>query len=280
MKKWNMIIDIAKCHDCNNCFLACKDEFVENAYPPYSEAQPAHAHRWINIMRRERGQYPMVDVGYLPIPCMHCDEAPCMNNLKDGEVYKRPDGIVIIDPVKSRDRKDIVEACPYGAIWWNDEKKIPQKCTFCAHLLDDGWRESRCVQACPTGAMKMVLAEPSEMEDLKKSENLEIYRPEYQTEPRVFYKNIYRYISCFISGNVVLSDTDECAEGATITLEDSSNVKLSSATANNYGDFKIDGLKENSGIYNLAIEYKGYKKMNQRIDLKTSVNTGTVFLKK
>ena len=42
MKKWNMIIDVAKCHDCNNCFLACKDEHVENDWPPYS-AGPALA---------------------------------------------------------------------------------------------------------------------------------------------------------------------------------------------------------------------------------------------
>ena len=74
MKKWNLIIDVAKCHDCNDCFLSCKDEYWENDFPPYSAAQPRHGHRWINIMRKERGQYPKVDVVYLPTPCMHCDD--------------------------------------------------------------------------------------------------------------------------------------------------------------------------------------------------------------
>ena len=55
VKKWNLIIDVAKCHDCNNCFLACKDEFFENDFAPFSLAQPRHGQRWMNIMRKERG---------------------------------------------------------------------------------------------------------------------------------------------------------------------------------------------------------------------------------
>ncbi len=112
MNKWNMIIDVALCHDCNNCFLSCKDEFCENDFLPYSVAQPRHGHRWMDILRKERGQYPMVDVAYLPVPCMHCDDAPCLT--EDGAVYKREDGIVIIDPEKARGRKDLLDLCPYG----------------------------------------------------------------------------------------------------------------------------------------------------------------------
>jgi len=56
MKSWHLIIDVARCHDCNDCFLADKDEFVDNEFPPYSAAQPWHGHRWMNIKRKERGQ--------------------------------------------------------------------------------------------------------------------------------------------------------------------------------------------------------------------------------
>ena len=107
MSKWNLIIDVALCHDCNNCFLACKDEYWENDFPPYSVAQPRHGHRWMDVMRKERGQYPKVDVNYLPYPCMHCDDAPCTKAAKDGAVYKRDDGIVIIDPEKAKGKKDL-----------------------------------------------------------------------------------------------------------------------------------------------------------------------------
>jgi len=54
---------------------------------------------------------------------------------------------------------------------------VAQKCTFCVHLLEDGWKEPRCVQACPTGCLKAVCAEEAELEKMKKAENLEVYLP-------------------------------------------------------------------------------------------------------
>lgn len=277
MNKWNLIIDVAQCHDCNNCFLACKDEYFDNDFPPYSLAQPRHSHRWIDILRKERGQYPKVDVSYLPLPCMHCDKAPCVMESKDEAVYKRDDGIVIIDPEKAKGQKDILDMCPYGAIWWNEEKEVPQKCTLCVHLLDDGWEQPRCVQACPTGAMRIVHVEDSEMEELKESEKLKVYQPQYQTVPRVYYKNLYRFTKCFIAGSVALKDTDECAEGAKITLRNGSGEVIDTVVTNNYGDFKIDDL-EKSGKYSLEVEYPGYQKQELGVDLEDSTNIGTIFL--
>jgi len=278
MKKWNLIIDVAKCHDCNDCFLACKDEYWENDFLPCSLAQPRHGHRWIDIQRKERGQYPKVDVVYLPTPCMHCEDAPCVKESKDGAVYKRDDGIVLIDPEKAKGRKDILDTCPYGVIWWNEEKAVPQKCTFCAHLLDDGWEQPRCVQACPTGAMRFVHVEDSDMHRLRESEKLKVYQPQYQTAPRVYYKDLYRYTRCFIAGSVALKDIDECAEGAKVTLRNGSGEVIDTALTNNYGDFKIDDLQENSGKYTLEVEYPGYEKQDLAVDLEDSTNVGTIFL--
>jgi Fe-S-cluster-containing dehydrogenase component len=273
-----MIIDVAKCHDCNNCFLSCKDEYVENDFPPYSIAQPWHGHRWMNIMRKERGEYPKVDVAYLPVPCMHCDDAPCMKSAEDGSVYKRPDGIVIIDPEKAKGNKQLTEACPYGVIWWNEEKDVPQKCTFCAHLLEDGWEGPRCVQACPTGALKVIHTEDSGMNAIINAEGLEVYLPANQTNPRVYYKNLYRYTSCFVAGSIALQDTDECAEGAAIQLANSSKSIVGKAETNNYGDFKFDDLEEGSGEYTLEITFEGYEPKILLINLNESLNLGTIFL--
>ncbi len=278
MKKWNLIIDVAKCHDCNNCFLSCKDEYWENDFPPYSAAQLRHGHRWINIMRKERGQYPKVDVAYLPIPCMHCEDAPCIKAAKKDAIYKREDGIVVIDPEKAKGQKNLVESCPYGVIYWNEEKSLPQKCTFCVHLLEDGWEQPRCVQACPTGAMSVVYAEDSEMEKVKKSESLEVYQPQYKAKPRVYYKNLYRYTRCFVAGSVALQDIDECAEGAKITLMKGANKVVDKTVTNNYGDFKIDNLEEKSGKHLVEVAYKGYEKKTVEVDVKKSVNLGTIFL--
>jgi len=277
MKKWNMIIDVAKCHDCNNCFLACKDEYVDNDWPPFSLAQPQHGHRWMDIMRKERGQYPLVDVAYLPTPCMHCDSAPCIKAAKDGAIYKRDDGIVIIDPEKAKGQKDLVDSCPYGAIWWNADKAVPQKCTFCAHLLEDKWDQPRCVHACPTGSLEVVHAEDAEMEKIVKADRLEVLKPDLKTKPRVYYKNLYRYEKCFIAGSVALQDKDECAEGAKVTVS-KGNKALETVETNNYGDFRVDNLDEKSGKYTLEVEYPGYEKQKLDVDLKASVNVGTIFI--
>ena len=279
MTKWNLIIDVEKCEDCNNCFLACKDEHVDNDWPGYAISQPRHGHRWMNIMRKERGQYPMIDVAYLPMPCMHCDVAPCIKAAKAGAVYKRDDGIVIIDPEKARGQEDIAKACPYDAIWWNEEKNVPQKCTFCAHLLDDGWKEPRCVQACPTGALRVVRTRDRNMQVRVASEGLQVLNPQYNTNPRVYYKNLYQFMRCFIGGSVAYEKEGitDCAEGARVALRKGSE-KISELVTDNFGDFKFDNLEENSGRYSLEISFRDYEKKSLEVDLKTSLSLETIVL--
>jgi Fe-S-cluster-containing dehydrogenase component len=279
MKKWHLIIDIEKCEDCNNCFLSCKDEHTDNDWPGYSAAQPLHGHRWMNIMRRERGQYPLIDVAYRPTPCMHCDNAPCIKAAKDGAVFKRDDGIVIIDPVKSKGQQAIVNACPYKAIWWNEEKQIPQKCTLCAHLLDHGWEKTRCVQACPTGALSLVKIEDSGMAQMATNEGLERLHDDKGTMPRVYYRNLYRYEKCFIAGSVAFEHEGitDCAEGALVALiKDSKTIR--ETVTDNYGDFKFDGLAENSGEYSLKIKFRNFEEKSVNIDLKLSLNLGVIHI--
>ncbi len=278
MNKWALIVDIAKCHDCNNCFLACKDEYFENDFPPYSSAQPRMGQRWIDILRKERGQFPKVDVSYLPLPCMHCDDADCIKAAEGEAVYKRDDGIVIIDPLKAKGQKAVVESCPYGVIWWNDELDLPQKCTFCAHLLDEGWDKPRCVQACPTGALEFVHIEDLEMQRMIESDKLDTLHPEYGLEPRVYYKNLYRFTKCFVTGSVALKDVDECAEGAKVFLKNGSGKVIDTTVTNNFGDFKIDNLEENNGKYSLEVEYPGYQKQELSVALEDSIDVGTIFL--
>ena len=280
MKKWNLVIDIEKCENCGNCFLSCKDEHVNNDWPGYSAPQPDHGHHWINIQGKERGQYPFIDAAYLPVPCMHCDNAPCIKAASGGAIYKRADGIVIIDPDKAKNQKNVVAACPYGAIWWNEKLEIPQKCTLCAHLLADGWTKTRCIQVCPTGALNLHHVDDAEMQKIIKTEKLEVYLPEHKTSPRVYYKNLYRFTRCFIGGSVAvrINGRDECAEGAKVTLFDAASNQIGKCVTDNYGDFKFDNLEENSGQYSLRIVYPGYDTKTIEVDLKRSLNIGAIFL--
>jgi Fe-S-cluster-containing dehydrogenase component len=261
MKKWNMIIDVAECTNCQLCTLSAMDEYVGNAWPGVAAPMPRHGHQWIDIKQKERGQAPMIDIAYVPTMCNHCDNAPCLAKGGDA-VKKRADGIVIIDPDKAKGRKDLVESCPYGHIWWNEELQLPQTWPFDAHLLDQGWQQTRGQQACPTGAMRAIKVEDSEMERMARDESLEVMKPEADTKPRVYYRNLWRYSKGFIGGSVATEANGvvDCVEGATVRLiKDGQTVART--TTDNYGDFKFDKLDENSGRYTIEVMGLGRTKM-------------------
>lgn len=276
MKKYYFIIDVAKCWDCNNCFVVCSDEHEGNDWPGYTLAQPLHSHRWMDVQRTERGQFPLIDVAYRPTPCMHCQDAPCVK-ASNGAISCREDGIVLIDPEKSKGQKELVKSCPYGAIFWNEEKDVPQKCTMCAHLLDDGWKQPRCVQACFTGALRIEKLEKNELSDLILSEGLKQLHPEHKTNPAVYYKNLHRFDKVFIAGSVAVEDGDivDCVKDVQVSLL-CDQEKLGQTLTDAFGDFKFDGLTPNSGSYVLKFEAKGHDLQSLQIDLAESVNLGTI----
>jgi Fe-S-cluster-containing dehydrogenase component len=278
MKKWNMIIDVAECTNCNLCTLAAMDEYVGNDWPGYSAPMPKHGHKWINILQKERGQMPMIDIAYVPTMCNHCDDAPCIKADKQGAIKKRPDGIVLIDPAKAKGRKDLVDACPYGHIWWNEELQLPQAWTFDAHLIDQGWQQTRGQQSCPTGAMRAISVEDEEMARIAREQNLEVMKPELNSRPRVYYRNLWRYSKCFIGGSVSEEKDGviDCLEGASVQLlKDGTSVGVT--TTDNYGDFKFDRLDENSGRHTVQIFASGQSKIVEAT-LGASVNLGEIRL--
>jgi len=277
MHRYGMVIDVTKCTGCHNCFLACKDEYCGNDYPGYSASQPSTGHYWMRLVERERGSYPKVKLSYIPTPCMQCEDPLCTRVESDNAVYKRDDGIVIIDPEKAHGQREIVSACPYRVIYWNEEKQVPQKCTFCAHLLDQGWKEPRCVETCPTGALVFGdLDDPdSEICRLKASKDVEKFHPEYELEPAVSYIGLPKK---FIAGEVIFGDLeDECAVGVNVTLTNGS--KEETVITDSFGDFEFEGLEPNTE-YKISLEHDGYalKEMNVRIVI--DVNLGEIILEK
>jgi Fe-S-cluster-containing dehydrogenase component len=277
MAKWGMVIDITKCNACYSCFIACKDEYWGNDYPPYSAAQPRHGQFWMNIVKKEGGTYPHVRVSYIPIPCMQCDAAPCAKAGNNGAVYKRPDGIVIINPEKAAGQRQIVDSCPYGAIFWNEEKKLPQKCTFCIQKLEHG-EIPKCVQACPSKAMMFGdLDDPkSDVSKLVASDEAITFRPEHNTKPRVYYIGLERVTKNFLAASVVFGDVDECAEKVKATLVNKQSGEEKTVLTDAYGVFEFTGLSD--GKYSLKLEYAGYAEKTMDVDLKADNYLGAVNL--
>lgn len=276
MVRYGMVIDIKRCNGCYSCFLACRDEYEGNHYFPYSAAQPPTGKSWMRIRERERGSCPKVKVDYIPLPCLQCSEASCVKASSDGVVYQRPDGIVLIDPEKAVGRKKIVLTCPYRVIYWNEEKGIPQKCTFCAHLLDQGWKEPRCVEACPNKALIFGdLNDPaSEISKVIASSNIEALHPEYGLKPNVFFMGLPKR---FIAGEVLLEDKQEaCAEGVKVTLSDGAETQ--NVTTDVFGDFEFDGLEPNR-TYTLRIQYAGHITEEFSVLTKRDINLGEIVLK-
>jgi len=270
-----MAIDINKCNGCYNCFLACKDEFTENDYPPLSVALPEEAEPLLEIREIERGICPKVKVDYVPVPCQQCRRPACIEKSPEGAVFRRSDGIVIIDPIKAQGCKEIVTNCPYRLISWNTDKHVAQKCTFCAHLLDRGWQMPRCVEACPSGALVFGdLDDPeSAVSQLQARSDAEELSPEFDLKPGVFYFGLPKTM---ITGEVLLADKpDVCARNVTVELIGGADI-LKDMT-NYLGDFVFDGLEVRQ-TYTLRIAYAGYASREIVVKTYTDTDLGEIVL--
>ncbi|MEM7704526.1 MAG: 4Fe-4S dicluster domain-containing protein [Pseudomonadota bacterium] len=280
MKKWNLIIDVEKGVDFINAVLSAKDEYVGNNHPGYSAPVALESSDIVTLERKVRGQTPMVDAVNVVRMCNHCDNAPCLE--VGGEaVRKRDDGIMIIDPEKAVGRKDIVDACPHNAVVWNEELQLPQIWVFDAHLLDQGWDKPRCVSACATGGIEAVKISDEEMQRRVSEEGLETLNPELDTRPRVYYRNLYRYNTCFLSGTVVASieGTEDCLEGATATLVLNGSDAQQTQTSV-FGEFKIDRLEPGLGACEVRIEHPDYQSITIPAEITDSVYLGVIPLQK
>ncbi len=264
------VIDVSICNGCYCCQIACKDEHVGNKWPPYAWSQPDTGQFWMKLNEYIQGTVPKVKMHYLPMMCMHCDAAPCMQACPvAGAIYKREDGLVIIDPEKCNGCRNCVDACPYGVIYFNEESNIAQKCTGCAHLLDEGWQEPRCVDACPTHALRF--GEESELKEL--IQKGEVLKPEAKAKPRVYYLNIP---GKFIGGNVFDPKKEEVVIGAACTLVEKSSGEKFTTSTDGFGDFWFENLR--AGMFSLDIEWEGKKKKIENIDSGDSVNLGSIAL--
>lgn len=262
------VIDVSKCNGCYNCQISCKDEHVGNDWTPYAKPQPDTGQFWLKINEFVRGTVPKVKVHYVPRICMHCANAPCISSCPaEGAIYRRDDGLVIIDPEKCTGCKLCVDACPYSVIYFNEDLNLAQKCTGCAHLLDKGWKEPRCADACPHEAIKF--GEESELRTL--ISKAEVLHPEFNAKPKVYYLNIPKK---FVGGTVYYPAEEEVVIGATCTLTDAKSGEKLTTTTDGFGDFWFEGLK--TATFSLKIEKDGKTKTINSINTEKDVNLGDI----
>lgn len=276
MTRYGIAIDINRCVGCYNCFLTCRDEYAGNDYPGYSAAQPMSGLNWMKVTEYERGQYPHVKVDHIPQMCAHCDAAACVKLDQTGAIYRRPDGIVLIDPVKAKGNKDLVKLCPYRQIEWNEEAQVAQKCTMCAHLLDAGDPEPRCVESCPSGALVFGdLDDPSSAVSKAVAMGAtEVMHPEWALGEKVTYRDLPKK---FVAGTVIYGDIDEVAKNIAVTISGDGLTKT--IKTNGFGDFEFDGLAD-ATAYTVSVAVPGYQAASCTAKTFKDVYLGDIVLSK
>ena len=189
MPRWGMVIDLDKCTGCQACTIACKEE---NNVPHGSPEEQKRRREifWTKVIAVTTGKYPQINTELIPMPCMHCDNPPCVTVCPAKATYRRDDGIVVQNFRRCIGCKYCMVACPYGVRSYNfqdqEEKEyyrhdpppdrdvwglwpfpartdgVVEKCTFCFHRLDRGIKEGKkigveimpaCVESCPANAM-------------------------------------------------------------------------------------------------------------------------------
>ena len=260
--RFGIVIDSANCMSCYNCFMACRDEHC-GFDSKLSKSQPHEGQRWMDIRERERGDdNRLVKTASVPTPCSHCHKPACMDAGAPGSVYIRDDGIVIIDPDKALGQQVIVDACPIGAVYWNEELKLPQKCTMCAELLDEGFAQPRCVGACPNGALFFGdLNDPGSEVSERASQSRVTQLPELSgQDTNVVHVNIP---TIFLAGSVCAPD-NEVVEGALVTLTELKSGNKRATYTNIFGDWEFEWLDKDEE-YELEISASGYKAVKSGI---------------
>jgi len=197
MARYGLVLDLKRCIGCLTCTLACK---VENGTGP--------GIFWNIVKDQEFGEYPNLTRVFLSLQCAHCAEPPCVDVCPTGASYKRGDGLVLVDNDKCVGCKYCIEACPYGARTFSDNRVgyfgdeltpyekslsekhgtgVAEKCTFCAHRLEQG-KQPACVQGC-VGKARFFgdLDDPdSEISQLIKSKGAQQMKKELGTEPAIY----------------------------------------------------------------------------------------------
>ena len=140
MAKYGMVIDLERCMGCNACTEACK---VEN-----NTGQGIY---WMHVFQLEVGKYPNVNWLFLPRPCQHCDNAPCVKVCPVGARYKREDGLVLTDFKRCIGCRYCEVACPYSVNYFNWKK--PEKNQY----FD--WKKGEGENVYGTGSVQTVIGD-------------------------------------------------------------------------------------------------------------------------
>ena len=139
--QYGFVIDHRRCIGCHACTVACKQE---------NDVPVGNFRTWVKYV--EKGRFPEIRRHFAVLRCNHCTNAPCVTICPVNALEKRKDGIVDLDRDVCIGCRACMQACPYDAIYLNEERGSVEKCHFCAHRVEKGL-EPACVVVCPEQAI-------------------------------------------------------------------------------------------------------------------------------
>ena len=175
--RYGFAIDQRTCIGCHACTVACKTEH---------EVPLGQFRTWVKYV--DKGEWPSSTRSFGVMRCNHCTDAPCVAICPTKALFKRPDGIVDFDSDRCIGCKSCMQACPYDAIYIDEETHTAAKCNFCAHRVDDGLQPA-CVVVCPTRSIWAgdLDDQASGIAQLLATNPVAVRAPEQGTRPNVFY---------------------------------------------------------------------------------------------
>ena len=198
------VVDSAKCIGCGSCVRACRAEnhVPEGKYRTWVERYVVTSDGEIENVYVESpsgGEFGFEDLNvdrdkilrayFVPKLCMHCDKPPCVKVCPVNATWITEEGVVLIDKSHCIGCKYCIQACPYGARYFNHHERVVDKCTWCYHRVMRGMRPA-CVTVCPTGARVFGKLTDEHIQKVLRERNLRILKPQLNTRPKVFYENV------------------------------------------------------------------------------------------
>lgn len=197
IKRAGMLLDLDRCVGCHSCSVSCKTE----------HDVPLGGFR-MRVRYLERPEDKKI--AFAPLMCMHCVDAPCLEACPSKAIAKGPDGRVLVNESKCDLDQECVTACPYGAIFINEEKEVAEKCDFCVHRTEVGL-EPACSASCPSNAIRFGDLENPEDPIVKliNEKKAQPWKADAGTKPSVYYIGHEKWMEDKANTGVQLDPKDE-----------------------------------------------------------------------
>ena len=144
-----IVVNIKKCLACRSCELACAIEHSKSKVLEEAIAETPGPQRRVSV--ESAGEYG------IPLQCRHCDDAPCIAICPTGAVQRENEqSPVTLEAELCIGCKLCLLICPLGILQIDRQGRAVIKCDMCCEKLKEG-ELPKCVQACPTMALKLAL---------------------------------------------------------------------------------------------------------------------------